>query len=235
MSNPPQQGGYYDPQGQHSYSGQYPQYGQPQGPGQQYANSYNGGYGQPNLYGQGKPKRGGRGGKITFFIGLGMLVLGIILSILGAIQTFNSLLGGIDLNSQSLPNQFSGSTTFEGSDEQGLVAFMALNGPSATCEVTGPDGNQVPLDSTQSGSQSVEDGGEQVTVETVGMADISEAGTYNVSCSGAEAFGYVQVGSDMLGWTAAVMIGILLVVVGFVVAIIGLIVWLTGRKRITYV
>lgn len=248
MSNPQNPGGgYHDPQNnQGGYNGPQSN-GQYQNPGQSYDQQYGqpqygaqsaqaghgqSAYGQPGgYYAQGgTPKRGGRGGKIAFFIGLGMMLLGLILTIIGFTTVAGTVMEGVDTNSGGLPNQFTGTTTIPGGDGQGAM-IMAMNGTDPSCTVTSPSGADVPLNESASSSQT-QDG---VSVETVGLFQAEESGSYTVDCTGAEAFGYVPVDAgEIMTGGALILGGMLIGGLGFLVGLIGLIIWLSNRNKITY-
>lgn len=222
-SNP--QPGYGSSPGQ----GQGPQYGQGQQPGYGQPSNYGsysgGGYGPG--YSQTPRKRGGRGGKITFFVGLVMLLLGVAGLIAGSVMMFNQVSSQFDPNT-GLPNAFSGSTQIQASEGEAYL-LMAVNPQgTATCQVTGPDGTAVDVNTSASSSQS--EG--QVTVESVGFFTASSEGSHAVSCSGAQEFSYIGVDAGSLVAGSMLLLGgVLLGVLGLIITIVGLILWLVGRNK----
>lgn len=209
-----------DPQ-QQPY-GQDPQ--QPYG----YDNPHQSGSAYPGggMYSGRPPKRGGRGGKITFFIGLGLLVIGIVVTIIGAIAAFGWV---SDLAEGG--SGFTDSAQVDAPADTGYV-IMAQN-PQGTpsCDVSSPSGSPVSLDTSM--TTTTNDG--SVEVVLVGSFQTGEAGTYTLNCSGAQSFMYgqmdiTQVGLSSLGLIAGIFVGF----IGFVVTVIGLIVWLVGRQKVIY-
>lgn len=237
--NDPRQGGQYPPGG-----GQYPQGGgqYPQGggtPGYDPSGYGGGNYGAQGHGGQGyggqgyqpNARRGGRGGKVVFFIGLIMMVLGGIAAAVGGYNTYNTVMGDFDLQSGALPNSFMGSTEIQ-AQASNQYLLMGINPDSSvSCQVTGPTGASVPVMADVSQTQTSD--GE--TISVVGYFEASTAGSHQVDCQGAEQFAWFQFNLGSLATAGLLLAGGLLVgFLGFLVTVIGLIVWLVGRNKYTY-
>lgn len=227
-STPPH--GYNDPR-----QGGYGHYSQPGGtPGYDPAGYGGGSYGAQGYPGQGyqpQGRRGGRGGKVTFFIGLVLLVLGGIAAVAGAYMTYNTVMADFDMTSGTLPNSFATSTEIQARAASQYLLMGVNPDASASCQVSGPDGTAVPVLADVNQTQTTNG----QTVSVVGYFEAGGDGSHQVNCQGADEFAWLQFNLTSLATGGLLLAGGLLVgFLGFVVGVIGLIVWLVGRNKYTY-
>lgn len=211
-------------------SGQQSPYGG-QPPGQQpgYDNPYqsSGAYQGGGMYTPGPPKRGGRGGKITFFIGLALLIVGIIATVGGGYSMFSTVSNIAD----GAVAGFTESAQIDANVGESYVLIAENPRDAVSCDVTGPDGSRVPVDTSI--TNSIDDGTTSTTI--LGVFTPETAGSHTVTCTGADGFAFAQMDITVLGVaTLALVVGIFLGFIGFLVTVIGLIVWLIGRNKVSY-
>ncbi|MGL4832464.1 MAG: hypothetical protein ACRCWS_07840, partial [Propionibacteriaceae bacterium] len=112
--SPYQANPYQSAQGQIPYPGQQP------------------GYGQPTFQSPAPTKRGGKGGMITFFIGLGILVLAVVFIVVSVV-----MISKVAIPLANDATTFTSTTTVSGGSSSGEVAMiMATDPTSPSCKVT---------------------------------------------------------------------------------------------------
>lgn len=187
---------------------------------------YQGGYPGGGMYSGNPPRRGGRGGKIAFFIGLALFVLGGIITVASAVSLYGSVSGVV----QEGGTGFSESAQVEAT--AGTTYMVIAQQPSnATCDVTGPDGANIAFDT--SASTTIDDGNTQSSI--IGGFTATQSGTHSLECSGAQSFLFAEMDIGSLGLASLGLLGgIALGFIGFVVGLIGLIAWLVGRQKVIY-
>lgn len=205
-------------------TGGQPPYGQQTGYGQAYGQQpYGGqpGYATPTPPRQGK--RGGKGGKITFFIGLPLFLIGLVLAIIG----FSGLMGmATDMVGAMNNSKFTEATKYESTGEGLMVMVMSENG-GGSCTVKDPGGNPVALQTNTSTSASGKG-------QSVGGFTADKKGAYQITCNGGTFYLFPVELQRIIAPTIMMAIGIPLGIIGFIVSLIGLILWLNGRNKTVY-
>lgn len=144
---------------------------------------------------------------------------------------YSGIMGNIDPRGNALPNAFSDSTVVQATESTHYLVMAIQPDSAASCQVTGPDGSPVSVNTDVNQTQS-SDG---ITLATVGYFEAQTSGSYELTCQGASEFTYFEFNaSSMVTSTVLLVGGLVLGFVGFVVAVIGLIAWLTGRNKYMY-
>lgn len=215
---------------------QHPPHSQPYGQGTPPYGGQSYGYSNPHaaggghygggLYSGNPPRRGGRGGKIAFFIGLALFVIGGIILVASAVSLYGSVSGVVQQGgtgfAETAQVEATAGTTYM------IIAQQPTN---ATCDVTGPDGASVHFDT--SASTTINDGNTEASI--IGGFTAANSGTHQLDCSGAQSFLFAEMDIGKLGLASLGLLGgIALGFIGFVVGLIGLIAWLVGRQKVIY-
>ncbi|MGB3763486.1 MAG: hypothetical protein WA966_09700 [Ornithinimicrobium sp.] len=168
-----------------------------------------------------------RFGAILFWLGLVITIIGVAVSIFGGSRAFNAVSSVVDDAAVMPP----GGATVQMDEGETRTIFEQTDGDQATavCQVGGPDGEVVPLDASSGLSGSLGD----VSYAEVGAFEATQAGTYQVQCTGggttliSPAVDFGTVGSGALGLIG----GILGVGLGLLLLLIGAVLWFIGRSN----
>lgn len=176
-------------------------------------------YGQPAV----PPRRSGMttAGKVLFFIGLVLTVIAVVVGIWGvtrAVQDFR------DMADDAVPVAGSATVAMEADD---IRFILAPQGTDPACTVTGPSGNDVPVES-ETAIEDAAASGEGITL--VGGFTATEAGDHVVQCDTPAELSPALSISDAVGIGAAGIAFLSLFPLGFI-TLLGLVLWLVGRNR----
>ncbi|MGB3257031.1 MAG: hypothetical protein WBA72_03485 [Ornithinimicrobium sp.] len=168
-----------------------------------------------------------RFGAILFWLGLVITIIGVAVSIFGGSRAFNAVSSVVD-DATIMP---AGAATVQMDEGETRTIFEQTDGAQATavCQVSGPSGEAVPLDASSGLSGTLGD----VSYAEVGTFEATQAGTYQVQCTGggttllSPAVDFGTVGSGALGLIG----GILGVGLGLLLLLIGAVLWFIGRSR----
>ncbi|MGO1509081.1 MAG: hypothetical protein ACTHXO_10745 [Actinomycetaceae bacterium] len=218
-------------------------YGPPQGGSQggyedAYARAQGGGYGgggygpgpqgAHNPYGQGgdgimpaRTPRSTKGPKTLTFIGLAVLVVGVIAIIVAAVAV-GRFIQDADIRTVGPSGT---QIEAEAGEEWALYASDtgAAQSQTQTCRVVGPDGADVRLTAP----------GTDVTVNDYARGHTfttDQAGTYTVTCDRTAYVGSNLSGGDVVAAAGGIILGAIGAIVGFVLMIIGVIWWIARRN-----
>lgn len=171
-------------------------------------------------------------GAILFWVGLVITIASVAVTIFSGLRAFDTLSSGVD-GAGPMPN---GSATVDMGEGELRTIFedTSSGAASAVCEVSGPEGNMVPLESAQDFGAAEDFGGtsDGVSYAEVGSFESTQAGQYQVDCSGGTTLIGPSIDIDELGSGAlGVVGGILGVGLGLLLLVIGAVLWFVGRSR----
>ncbi|MGB3186725.1 MAG: hypothetical protein WBG36_12345 [Ornithinimicrobium sp.] len=169
-----------------------------------------------------------RFGAIMFWVGLVLVIASVAVGVFGGLRAADAIGTAVD-DAAPMPNGSSTVQLAQG-DERTIYEESQTGVSVAECAVVGPSGQPVTLsrDTDQSGTLG------DISYVNVGSFEGTEAGPYEVTCTGAitligPSLDFEAVGTGALG----VVGGILGAGLGAILAIVGAIMWFVGRSRAT--
>lgn len=172
------------------------------------------------LPGQGKRK----GGAITFWIGLVILVASLALAVVTGLMSYNAIREAVDE-----AEGFSGDTaiTLQAGDERTIYQVEEGN-QQAECVVTGPDGQELTL--TRGAALSASSNG--TSYVDVGSFTAEVDGEHQIACEGPRTLvGPALDVRGAIGGFFGVFAGIGGAFLGGILALVGAIIWFVGRSE----
>ncbi len=168
-----------------------------------------------------------RFGAILFWLGLVITIIGVAVSVFGGSRAFNAVSSVVDDATVMPP----GGAAVQMDEGETRTIFEQTDSEQATavCQVSGPNGEQVPLDASSGLSGSLGD----ISYAEVGDFAAAQGGTYQVQCEGggttliSPAVDFGTVGTGALGLIG----GILGVGLGLLLMLIGAVLWFIGRSK----
>lgn len=167
-----------------------------------------------------------RFGAIFFWLGLVITIIGVAVSIFGGSRAVNAISSVVD-DAAAMPG---GSAVVQMDEGEVRSIIEQTDSPAATavCQVTGPNGEDVALDTTAGLNGSLGD----VAYVEVGDFEAVQAGAHEVQCVGGTTLISPAVDFGTLGTGALGLIGgILGVGLGLLLMLIGAILWFIGRSK----
>ncbi|HHU09323.1 MAG TPA: hypothetical protein GXZ60_04815 [Intrasporangiaceae bacterium] len=179
--------------------------------------------GYPPPYASGPPRKSGlrRAGGWMFFIGLALLILGIIGLVLG----FGRAVGSFDPADFDSPTvEVAGSTPVDltAGATRSLSASSTSADVAATCTVTGPNGSVQVVSSEVFGE----------TIPNLANFTAVDSGEHVIECSQPGVVLGPAIDPGDIAGAGMILVGALLLGgLGFLLALVGAIMWLVGRSR----
>lgn len=170
----------------------------------------------------GRAKR--RGGAVTFWVGVVVTVVAVLVAALLGWRTYDEVRTIID---EAEPVE--GPTTVTLQQGQAREIYQVEDGGQrAECTVTGPDGQAVRVQRTRTVEGST---GEEAYVN-VGGFTADRSGDYVIECTGPPTFVGPQLNlAATVGSVIGVIGGILGLVLGLVLILVGAVLWFVGRSE----
>ncbi len=168
-----------------------------------------------------------RFGAILFWLGLVITIIGVAVSIFGGSRAFNAVTDVVD-DAAVMPGG-TATVQMEVGEQRSIIEQTDSTVATAVCQVTGPGGEDIPLNVTSGMSGSLAD----TSYVEVGDFEAAETGAHEVQCVGggttliSPAIDFGTLGTGALGLIG----GILGVGLGLLLMLIGAILWFIGRSK----
>ncbi len=164
-------------------------------------------------------------GAILFWLGLVIAIAGVVATVIFGARAVGTLSDGVE----SAGPMTNGSTTvtMDEGELRTIYGASSQDSQTATCEVTGPDGQDVAVKPATAFVELAD-----VPVREVGSFESASAGEYQVECSGgATLIGPAVDLGQLTSGAVGLVIGVLAIGLGGLLLLVGAVLWFIGRSK----